>query len=149
MADEDIPADFINKRIEAENIVDSVKPAQGLTAKIVNVLKGEYGENPSSVIAQEKGHIRDRMAGPSGGIVDATGRPIEVSGEIAGIAVGMAADGFVHITLEENEFERLSAKTAEILNESALAHERMAKDQEEIEQLKMETRALLKRLRAA
>jgi hypothetical protein len=48
-----------------------------------------------------------------------------------------------------DEFEQLRAKTAEILNESALAHERMAKDQEEIEQLKTETRALLKQLRAA
>lgn len=41
------------------------------------------------------------------------------------------------------------AKTAEIIIESALAQERIAKAQEEIEQLKMETRALLKQLRVA
>lgn len=81
-----------------------------------------------------------------GGLVDATGTPIEGRmGEVSGTVVGNVA----HIRLEINEFEQLSAKTAEILQETALAHERIAKDQEEIEQLKMETRALLTRLRAA
>lgn len=51
--------------------------------------------------------------------------------------------------LEKNELEQLSAKVAEFLQEAALAHERMAKHQEEIERLKAETRAMLKLLRAA
>lgn len=42
----------------------------------------------------------------------------------------------------------LNAKTTEVLAEAALAYERIAKDQEEIEQLKTETRALLAWLRA-
>lgn len=50
---------------------------------------------------------------------------------------------------EQNELEQLSAKVAEFLQEAALAHERRAKHQEEIERLKAETRAMLKLLRAA
>lgn len=85
-----------------------------------------------------------------GGLVDATGTPIEGRmGEVSGTVVGNVANDFVHIRLEINEFEQLSAKTAEILQEAALAQERIGKDQQEIEQLKMETRALLTRLRAA
>ena len=51
--------------------------------------------------------------------------------------------------IEKKEFEQLSAKTAEILQEAALAHKRIAKHHEEIEQLKAETRAMLTLLRAA
>jgi hypothetical protein len=51
--------------------------------------------------------------------------------------------------IEQNELEQLSAKVAEFLQEAALALERMAKHQEEIERLKAETRAMLKLLRAA
>jgi HEAT repeat protein len=84
-----------------------------------------------------------------GGLVDATGMPIEGRmGEVSG-TVGNVANDFVHIRREINEFEQLSAKTAGILQEAALAHERIAKDQEEIEQLKMQTRAMLTSLRAA
>ena len=43
----------------------------------------------------------------------------------------------------------LSAKAAEILKEADLSYERITKDQEEIEQLKTETRAMLAELRAA
>ncbi len=43
----------------------------------------------------------------------------------------------------------LSAKAAEILKEAELSYERITKDQEEIEQLKTETRAMLAELRAA
>lgn len=51
--------------------------------------------------------------------------------------------------VEAKELEELSAKVAEFLHEAALAFKRMAKNQEEIEQLKAETRAMLKALRAA
>jgi hypothetical protein len=51
--------------------------------------------------------------------------------------------------IEQNELEQLGAKVAEFLQEAALALERMAKHQEEIERLKAETRAMLKLLRAA
>jgi uncharacterized small protein (DUF1192 family) len=50
---------------------------------------------------------------------------------------------------EAKELEQLSAKVAEFLQEAALAHERMAKHQEEIERLKAETRAMLELMRAA
>jgi hypothetical protein len=53
------------------------------------------------------------------------------------------------VTISASEFEQLSAKTAEILEAAAVAYERIAIDQEEIEQLKTETRALLAGLRAA
>jgi hypothetical protein len=51
--------------------------------------------------------------------------------------------------VEAKELEQLSAKIAEFVQEAALAFKRMAKDHEEIEQLKAETRAILKSLRAA
>jgi hypothetical protein len=60
----------------------------------------------------------------------------------------IAAAG-AHGGVETDEFEKLSAKTTEILQVAALAHERIAKDQQEIEQLKTETRAMLAQLRAA
>lgn len=47
------------------------------------------------------------------------------------------------------ELEQLNAKTAELLKESELAYERITKDQEETERLKMETREMLARLCAA
>jgi predicted type IV restriction endonuclease len=49
----------------------------------------------------------------------------------------------------QSELELLSAKIEEVIAEAALAQERIMKDQEEIEQLKMETRTMLSRLRAA
>ncbi|HEY6233417.1 MAG TPA: hypothetical protein VIW64_19285 [Pyrinomonadaceae bacterium] len=52
-------------------------------------------------------------------------------------------------TIERIELEQLSAKAAEVVQEAALAFERIKKNQEEIEQLKAETRAMLKALRAA
>jgi len=45
--------------------------------------------------------------------------------------------------------KQLSAKTAEIVQGAAVAHERITKEQEEIEQLKTETREMLARLSAA
>ena len=52
-------------------------------------------------------------------------------------------------TIERIELEQLSAKAAEVVQEAALAFKRIEKNQEEIEQLKAETRAMLKALRAA
>lgn len=51
--------------------------------------------------------------------------------------------------LQNRAFELLRDKTKEVLAEAALAHERISKDQQEIEQLKTETRAMLTQLRAA
>lgn len=55
----------------------------------------------------------------------------------------------MNITIRGEQFERLSARAKEILTQTVLAQERMAKDQQEIELLKLETRETLKRLRAA
>jgi hypothetical protein len=57
--------------------------------------------------------------------------------------------GLVFDETERIELEQLSAKAAEVVREAALAFKRMAKNHEEIEQLKAETRAMLKSLRAA
>ena len=56
---------------------------------------------------------------------------------------------WVHLYAPKNEFEQLIAKIGKTVDESALAQERITKDQEEIEQLKMETRAMLAQLCAA
>jgi hypothetical protein len=63
---------------------------------------------------------------------------------VSGSTVGSNAD-----EIEAKELEQLSAKIAEFLQEAALAFKRMAKNHEEIEQLKAETRAMLSVLRAA
>jgi len=56
-----------------------------------------------------------------------------------------AANGEV----DAEELEQLSVRVAEFVQEAAVAFKRMAQDHEEIEQLKAETRAILKSLRAA
>ena len=55
----------------------------------------------------------------------------------------------INIGLSQEEFALLRAKIREVLAAAALAQERMAEDQKAIEQLKMETREILARLRAA
>lgn len=83
-------------------------------------------------------------------LVDATGKPIERHEEWRGGALGHATpEGFVNFTISRGEFDRLSTKTREVLTEAALAQERIAKDQEEIDLFKTETREVLRRLRAA
>ncbi len=84
-------------------------------------------------------------------LLDAQGRPIEAS---LGISVSQTIrsetdEAGVTLRLSNEEFERLSRKTSEILTQATLAHQRVIKDQEEIEQLKTETRETLRRLRAA
>jgi hypothetical protein len=101
------------------------------------------------------------------GLVDSTGNPIpryqgveiDVAREYVDVARARAGDLYaqslqiseedVVLSIPRKEFERLSAKTNEVLTEAALAQERIGKDQQEIEQLKMETRAMLGKLRAA
>ena len=60
-----------------------------------------------------------------------------------------ADDEFGNVTISRQQFEMLSAKTKQILIEAALAQDRIAEDQREIDILKTETREILKRLRAA
>jgi len=85
-----------------------------------------------------------------GRLLDATGKPMEGHGEWHGGALSRGTtEGFVNLTINQGEFDRLSIKTREILAEAALAQERIAKDQEEIDILKVETRETLRRLRAA
>lgn len=89
------------------------------------------------------------LEGVEGQLVDVAGRPIEGHGEWHGAVGRTTAEGFVNLPISQGEFERLSSKTREVLAEAALVQERIAKDQEEIELFKMETREVLKRLRAA
>ena len=65
------------------------------------------------------------------------------------IQSSVAPEEEVLLSIPHREFERLSVKTTEVLAEAAFAQQRIGKDQEEIEQLKTETRALLAQLRAA
>jgi small subunit ribosomal protein S1 len=65
------------------------------------------------------------------------------------ISLGMSREGLDIMTIPATELAKLSAKTAELLREVELAHQRISKDQEEIEQLKQETRAMLVHLSAA
>jgi RPA family protein len=97
----------------------------------VHVLPGMYTRYPAS-----------------GSIVDATGNPVSIA-NMADIAQAAAQADNVIFSLRKEEFERLNVKTTEVLNQTALAYERIAKDREEIEQLKTETRAMLARLHAA
>jgi hypothetical protein len=71
--------------------------------------------------------------------------------ELVGLTIGWILTSFIGLLafIIVWKIWKNRARTAEIVNESALAQERMAKAQEEIEQLKMETRALLKQLRVA
>jgi hypothetical protein len=83
-------------------------------------------------------------------IVDATGNPIQM-GSVGQISQGSTdvQEETLYINLKAEDFKALNSKTTEVLTEAALAYERIAKDQEEIERLKTETRAMLGRLRAA
>ena len=49
--------------------------------------------------------------------------------------------------VDAKELEQLSARVEEFVQEAALASKRMAKNHEEIERLKLETRAILESLR--
>ncbi len=71
--------------------------------------------------------------------------------ELVGLTIGWILTSFLGLLAFITVWKiwKNRARTAEIVNELALAQERMAKAQEEIEQLKMETRALLKQLRVA
>jgi hypothetical protein len=85
-----------------------------------------------------------------GRLLDATGTPIEgLVEQRLGALDRTTPEGFINLTINQGEFDRLSIKTREILAEAALAQERIAKDQEEINLLKTETREMLRRLRAA
>jgi hypothetical protein len=71
--------------------------------------------------------------------------------ELLGLTIGWTLTGFIGLlaVMVVWKIWKNKVKLAKIIIESALARERIAKDQEEIEQLKMETRAILTRLRAA
>jgi hypothetical protein len=101
------------------------------------------------------------------GLLDSSGRPIRfyqpgvtgIAKEYYGASRERAGETYargslvseedVVLTIPRKEFERLNIKTSEVLAEAALAQERMGKDQQEIEELKRETRAMLAALRAA
>ena len=63
--------------------------------------------------------------------------------------VGKSIKGPCGEDIDPKELERLSARVEEFVQEAALAFKRIAKNHEEIEQLKAETRAILESLRVA
>jgi hypothetical protein len=125
-----------------------------LAAEFYDTAKAKAGE----VVARSRPATTRQAGGISaaieaveaGRLVDVTGQPLESNVEWRGGVLGHATpEGFVNLTISRGEFDRLSTKTREILTEAALAQERIAKDQEEIDLLKTETREMLRRLRAA
>ncbi len=125
------------------------------TAKAGEVLEANARQAGLMRLAVEAGRRAyvdaERIAAQEAGrLVDVTGKPLESNVEWRGGALGQTApEGFVNLPISQGEFERLSSKTREILTEAALAQERIAKDQEEIDLFKTETREVLRRLRAA
>ena len=83
---------------------------------------------------------------PELGLVDASGNPIEMKEPSF---AGDTRKEIVTLTIPREQFEQLSSKMREILALTVLTQERIAKDQEEINLLKTETRETLRRLRAA
>src|SRR6185436_7006356 len=81
------------------------------------------------------------------GLAKSTETPTTASGS-AGRSV-TSDEEILPLTMPRKEFEQLTAKTIEVLTEATLAQQRIGKDQEEIEQLKKETRAMLAQSRAA
>jgi hypothetical protein len=81
-------------------------------------------------------------------LVDPEGRPFEQPLYGRSTSAVRAEDNIV-LMMKRQEFDELSAKTTAVITAAALAQERIAKDQLEIDSLKSETRQLLKRLRAA
>lgn len=158
MADENIRRDPKGQE-KANEEAKEVKRAGDLSNTRIRVGEMKAGQG----YLRNAERIRKAMAGAQaqamyqagaktpveGSLVDATGALIDLGYAVEPSAAGSVDNEFVHIHLGSDEFERLSAKTTEILQEAALAHERIAKDQEEIEQLKTETRAMLRQLRAA
>ena len=63
--------------------------------------------------------------------------------------VGESTEGPSGEDVDPKELEQLSARVEEFVQEAALAFKRIAKNHEEIEQLKAETRAILESLRVA
>jgi len=82
-------------------------------------------------------------------IVDALRNQEATGRELDQAPIPKAGEDLRIMTISPSEFEKLRDKASQILQDATLAHERIGKDQQEIEQLKMETRAMLKELRAA
>jgi hypothetical protein len=111
------------------------------------------GKNPKDPgEAQVSAEKQEELAEP---IEIETGMPIQVAGakymagDQAARARALEYEEVVVLSIPRKEFERLNIKTNEVLAEAALAQERIGKDQQEIEELKRETRAMLTQLRAA
>jgi hypothetical protein len=150
-------AEVKGKDRSAERATDSTKAAGERVSDYIEegeIMIGgklDAARKIRDAVAQQTKYQLGKMLPEVGYLVDETGAPIEiVAATVHDLArMGGFANEVINLSLEANEFERLSAKTAEILQEAALAYERIAKDQEEIEQLKTETRAMLGQLHAA
>ncbi len=144
MSEETIRSESSQEIRDAETATERTETPQGLTeldrrladALVQTAIGGRAFE---SAREQAKLWLRGKIH-----FADLEDQP----GPLPGLT-GMSGEELNILTIPAGEWKELSAKTAEILNESALAHQRIAKDQEEIEQLKLETRELLKHLRAA
>lgn len=157
MADENIRTDPEGQEKATEEAKE-VKRAGDLSGTRIGVAEMKAGQGylrdaeriRKAMSAQAQAMYQASTKTPvEGSLVDVIGALNDLGYAVEPSAAGSVGNESVYIHIGSNEFERLGAKTTEILQEAALAHERIAKDQEEIEQLKTETRAMLKQLRAA
>jgi len=133
-------------RARAVELYDSATAKAG---EVLAMSREHVGSISEAVEAWTRAHDEELRIERSR-LLDVSGRPIERQRELHGDALADATpEGFVNLIISRQEFDRLSGKTREILTQAALAHERIAKDHEEIDLLKTETRETLRRLRAA
>jgi len=128
-------------------------PASTVKADEVVARSHDAAMRQASISAAEAGRRYAEVLGTTNEVsqlLDSAGKPMEGHWVMRGREVGRTTpEGFVNLTINQGEFDRLTTKTREILAEAALAQERIAKDQEEIDLLKAETREMLRKLRAA
>lgn len=159
MSEENIKAESSKEAPGAETANQPSETAPGLTESderrvedLIHATLKEVGQSGGwdlSGIESEPGSLEGSRSSQfigGGGIVDA----LEwVRTHASQELIGTPREDLRIMIISASKFEQLSNKTAEILQEAALAFERIGKDQQEIEQLETETRALLKQLRAA
>lgn len=135
---------------------DVKPPSEAIGAKRLNekVLHEDAAvSEPSTAISKELAEkIRDKYFPKKERAVKIVKRAarLEALAMVEKVETDVATDEeYVTVRIPSEQFELLSVRTKEILTQAALAQERIAKDQEEIDSLKMETRETLRQMRAA
>lgn len=139
-----VPEKTTRFKVPGELTEDSKKRAERLIKAALEEAKQSTELFGHTAAAPEYGG-KITEAGYVDYLVASTARP----GLLTRAVNQMRRAGTINLTLSQEEFDALSVKSNEVLAEATLAQQRIAKDQDEIEQFKMETRAMLARLHAA